>query len=89
MVQILSIDGAVRRGHESIADSKSCKIDLDFSCRVLGIDLLGNGGNKLAGVRLSEGVEGKALVLWEEFVELDQTFVKFTAYVILLGTNSN
>ena len=47
------------------------------------MDLLGNGRNELAGVGFSERVELVALVLRKQLVELDQTFVQFTADIIL------
>ena len=47
------------------------------------MDLLGNGGDELAGVGFTERVELVGLVLGEELEELDEAFVQVSPNVLL------
>jgi len=62
MIQIIRVDGAIRRRHEPVSDSESGEVDLDLCRRVLVVDLLGDGRHKLSGVRLAEREEFVGLV---------------------------
>ena len=84
MVQILSVDGTVRWRHEPVSDSDTGQVDLDFGCWILVVNLLGDRRNKLSGVGFSEWIERITLILREELVKLDETFVQLTTHIILV-----
>ena len=49
------------------------------------MDPPGDGGYKLAGIRLSEGVEGVTLVLGEQLVPLLEELVQVVRHVVISG----
>ena len=87
VIEVVSVNRAIRRGHEPVSNSQTSQVDLDLGRRVLVVDLLGDGGDELAGVRLSEGEELVGLVLGEELEELDEALVQVTPDVLLGKVN--
>ena len=83
MIEVVSVDRAVRRGHEPVSDAEASQVDLDLSRWVLVVDLLGDGGHELAGVGLAEREELVALVLGEELEELDEALVQVSTDILL------
>lgn len=49
------------------------------------MDPPGDGGDKLASVRLSEGVEGVTLVLGEQLVPLLEELVEVVRHIVISG----
>ena len=49
------------------------------------MDPPGDGGDKLASVRLSEGVEGVTLVLGEQLVPLLEELVQVVRHIVISG----
>ena len=47
------------------------------------MDPPGDSGDKLAGVRLSEGVEGVTLVLGKQLVPLLEKLIKIVCHIII------
>ena len=49
------------------------------------MDPPGDGGDKLSGVRLSEGVEGVTLVLGEQLVPLLEKLIQVVCHIVISG----